>query len=231
MKKQKSFTLIELLVVIAIIAILAGMLLPALNNAREKGRSSSCINNLKQWGTGFSLYQDTYEGYFPLRYSYQTSWSATAPAWENAIGRDILGYKGISPGPNYIGSNQVGPLSCPNSRSPIKTAAGTTVEAGYSYQYNSCIMNNWIKVNKLRRPSVVIVVAESWQNYHFFAYNAPTTFDGTPENSHFVNRHGSTGNFLFADGHAEPRNGLQIHYYNTGNNGICQYMLAPKYYN
>ena len=80
--KWQSFTLIELLIVVAIIAILAAMLLPALNQARERGRAASCINNLKQLGTGVLLYTADHADFLP---PIQGSASGSYPCWTNAL--------------------------------------------------------------------------------------------------------------------------------------------------
>ncbi len=65
--RRRGFTLTELLVVIAIVAILAAMLLPALAQAREKARSTQCVDNLRQWGLAYRMYADDHNNFLPRR--------------------------------------------------------------------------------------------------------------------------------------------------------------------
>jgi prepilin-type N-terminal cleavage/methylation domain-containing protein/prepilin-type processing-associated H-X9-DG protein len=82
-RKRRGFTLIELLVVIAIIAILAGMLMPAISKAREKARQIDCVSHLKQMGTALVMYNGDWEGWYP-------SVDGGATAGDNSAGLNLL---------------------------------------------------------------------------------------------------------------------------------------------
>ncbi len=217
-QRQKTFTLIELLVVIAIIAILAAMLLPALNNARRAARNSSCVNNLKQIGLAHHLYADDFDDLFV------PTWGPNAipdvMAWNKVFWHHRLRYHkyleekadgGILHCPEAVSENYATKVAATVAGDAPATVTEPTWLLGYSQNYyiGFCVnIHNGPgttppppKRSKWKRPSIHVVTMEDSMT------DTPRSglHDVKTRYASNIIRHGKI-NLLLMDGHVDNIN-------------------------
>jgi len=220
---KRSFTLIELLVVIAIIAILAGMLLPALNQARERAKQTTCTNNLNTAGKAVGFYADDMKDYFPAECS--TMWITGKQ--ENGRGAMV----GYWPSDRYLSSlfgayryknmTNNSKYICPSAASDPEFAAWT--ENSYNtYGYNANMTDYYafdikqgmnIKRSFYRYPSVLSHMADTdTRRLDYNTYMGSDFLSKPVGYAKMILRHGSrrTANILFTDGHVSNWGVAQI---------------------
>ena len=220
---DRGFTLIELLVVIAIIAILAGMLMPALSGAREKGRQALCQSNLRQMGTAFNMYMGDYDDYLMPMVTYlEDPWDEQL-MWFGVFDNNTKEIKDKEWGYLYeylAGSERV--MECPSFRPPNFVPRANEPVSSYAYNYNFLAplvcAPDWsdcpsVPVNsaKVKRPSETVAFVDSARDYsgileeNWFLDPPINTWSGNPDPNYFTHfRHRGIANVLFVDGHVAP---------------------------
>jgi len=199
-----GFTLIELLVVIAVIAVLMAILMPALQRAREQGKRTSCLSNLKQLLLAWTMYADDFDGKIV---NGSASWNAGGEnPWTWIPPRDTSpeeARKTFERGALYKYCSTPQIFKCPTGI-PGEWATYAIVDAMNGHAWGGGLPKGvWIKRRAdIRHPSRRIVFIDegrlsfgSWTVY----YNEERWWDPVPL------RHGKGTTFSFADGHAEDR--------------------------
>ncbi len=197
-KKTRSFTLIELLVVISIIAILAGLLLPALNGARKRATLTQCASNLKQIGTAFAGYLIDYQDTFPV-----AAQMPTVSPTEPRIADVLL---------SYAGSANV--FKCPKDILPETEYSGTEDKTffeaeGSSYEYPGRISGRKLKASFGRHhkiSSAELIVMYDYECFHRESSIVSFLQDGEDADETInVSSKGGAKNYLFADWHVTDK--------------------------
>ena len=208
---HRYFTLIELLVVIAIIAILAAMLMPALQKARMAGKKASCTNNLKSVGNVFVMYTDQYDAMFP------SDWQDDAyqnPAFTKPDTSYGWSWTSLLMGAKLIPkqwANKGGILNCPAVPGHSNRYSHFGINRGLCLQgLNASYLKKGVwrldstkkffKSTTVKAPSR-IGLAGDCLSFQIDPSKAETSGPG-PGGSDFV-RHGGIINMVFTDGHAE----------------------------